>query len=145
MATDLSMMTAPMRREENCLLAVLPVDVRDRMRSHLERVALPRGKVLYEPGDATKGMYFPCDCIVSGVYTLEDGHSGEISLVGNDGIVGIDVLLGVIEYRRGRITVLDRARLEQEACECYHVVKKEADRLFPEADLRTDRVLRTSS
>jgi len=39
--------------------------------------------------------------------------------------------LGVIAYRRGRITVLDRARLEQLSCECYAVVKKETDRLQP--------------
>jgi hypothetical protein len=37
----------------------------------------------------------------------------------------------VIEYRRGRITVLDRPRLEQMACECYQVVKKEFARLLP--------------
>jgi CRP-like cAMP-binding protein len=36
---------------------------------------------------------------------------------------------GVIHYRRGRITVLDRAQLEKSACECYAVVKKESDRL----------------
>jgi Mn-dependent DtxR family transcriptional regulator len=38
---------------------------------------------------------------------------------------------GVIEYSRGRIRVLDRARLEQMSCECYAVVKKETDRLLP--------------
>jgi CRP-like cAMP-binding protein len=37
--------------------------------------------------------------------------------------------LGVIRYARGKITVLDRPRLEQLACECYAVVKKETDRL----------------
>src|SRR6186713_1318598 len=39
--------------------------------------------------------------------------------------------LGVIDYRRGRITVLDRPKLEQLSCECYAVVKKETDRLVP--------------
>lgn len=39
---------------------------------------------------------------------------------------------GIIEYRRGRITVLDRPRLEQASCECYPVVKKEFDRLLSE-------------
>jgi CRP-like cAMP-binding protein len=39
--------------------------------------------------------------------------------------------LGVIEYRRGMITVLDRPRLESMSCECYAVVKKETDRLLP--------------
>src|SRR5690348_11651408 len=38
---------------------------------------------------------------------------------------------GLIEYRRGRIRVLDRAALEARVCECYAVVKKEYDRLLP--------------
>ena len=37
--------------------------------------------------------------------------------------------LGVIEYHRGKITVLDRPLLEMLSCECYAVVKKETDRL----------------
>jgi CRP-like cAMP-binding protein len=40
---------------------------------------------------------------------------------------------GLIEYHRGRITVLDRPGLEARSCECYAVVKKEFDRLLPEA------------
>jgi CRP-like cAMP-binding protein len=38
---------------------------------------------------------------------------------------------GVITYARGRITVLDRPKLEELSCECYEVVKKEYDRLLP--------------
>ena len=38
---------------------------------------------------------------------------------------------GLIQYSRGRITVLDRPRLEARACECYDVVKRESDRLLP--------------
>ena len=37
---------------------------------------------------------------------------------------------GVIRYSRGKITVLDREKLEQLSCECYSVVKKESDRLL---------------
>jgi len=37
---------------------------------------------------------------------------------------------GVIRYRRGHITVLDRPALEGRTCECYAVVKKEYDRLL---------------
>ena len=37
---------------------------------------------------------------------------------------------GVIHYSRGRITVLDRPKLEAQACECYGVVKRESDRLL---------------
>jgi CRP-like cAMP-binding protein len=40
--------------------------------------------------------------------------------------------LGLIRYARGHISVLDRHGLEQRACECYDVVKKEYDRLLPE-------------
>jgi CRP-like cAMP-binding protein len=36
---------------------------------------------------------------------------------------------GIIDYRRGHITVLDRAEMEARACECYAVVKAESDRL----------------
>src|SRR6202521_3750317 len=38
---------------------------------------------------------------------------------------------GLISYRRGRITVLDRPGLEARSCECYQVVKTEFDRLLP--------------
>ena len=41
---------------------------------------------------------------------------------------------GLIRYRRGQITVLDRARLEQRTCECYAVVKREYSRLLPPTD-----------
>lgn len=40
--------------------------------------------------------------------------------------------LGVIEYHRGHITVIDRSRLEALSCECYAVVKRETDRLAPD-------------
>jgi CRP-like cAMP-binding protein len=38
---------------------------------------------------------------------------------------------GLIRYSRGRITVLNRAGLEERSCECYAVVKTEYDRLLP--------------
>ena len=38
---------------------------------------------------------------------------------------------GLIEYSRGKITVVDRERLEKRVCECYSVVKREYDRLLP--------------
>jgi CRP-like cAMP-binding protein len=39
---------------------------------------------------------------------------------------------GLIRYRRGHITVVDRPRLEERVCECYAVVKREYDRLLPQ-------------
>ncbi len=38
---------------------------------------------------------------------------------------------GLIEYRRGKITVIDRPGVEARSCECYRVVKTEFDRLLP--------------
>src|ERR1700730_10131934 len=42
---------------------------------------------------------------------------------------------GLIEYSRGKITVLDRPKLEARVCECYAVVKQESDRLLAVAEL----------
>ena len=38
---------------------------------------------------------------------------------------------GIIRYRRGHISVLDRAKLEKHSCECYEVVRRETARLLP--------------
>jgi CRP-like cAMP-binding protein len=45
---------------------------------------------------------------------------------------------GLISYRRGHITVLDRSGLESHACECYNVVKKEFHRLLCDVRNRQD-------
>ncbi len=225
---------------QNRLLAALPVEVQERLIPQLELVVLPLGKVVYESGDTLQYVYFPTDAIVSLLYVMEDGASAEISVVGNEGLIGIAVFmggestpsraivqsaghayrlpgqrlktefnrhgemmqlllrytqalitqmaqtavcnrhhsidqqlcrwlllsldrlpsnqlimtqelianmlgvrregvteaagklqkLGVIEYSRGHIEVLDRAKLEALCCECYAVVKKETDRLL---------------
>jgi len=42
---------------------------------------------------------------------------------------------GMIEYRRGRVTIVDRPKFETAACECYSIVKASHDRLVPKAEL----------
>jgi CRP-like cAMP-binding protein len=212
-----------------------------RLAPHLRLVDMPLGTVLYEPGDTLSHVYFPTESIVSLLYVTSSGASAEISMVGNEGLVGVPLFLGgrstpsravvqsaghalrmpaqallsefnrhedfqhfmlrytqalitqmaqtavcnrhhtidqqlcrwlllsldrlphnrlvmtqelianmlgvrregvtgaaqklqargVIEYHRGRITVLDRPRLERLCCECYAVAKAETDRLLP--------------
>ena len=38
---------------------------------------------------------------------------------------------GLIRYKRGHITIVDRLGLDARVCECYRVVKSECDRLLP--------------
>ena len=50
--------------------------------------------------------------------------------------------LDVIRYARGKITVLDRPKLEQLCCECYAVVKRETDRLSPRQAVSANAAVR---
>lgn len=79
---------------ENRLLAALPAEDYQRLVPHLELVSLPLEKVIYEPGEPIKHVYFPHQAIVSLVSTMEDGSTVEVGLVGNDGMVGTPVFLG---------------------------------------------------
>lgn len=235
----------PHEPQQNHLLAALSLAERERLFPHLQLAPLPLGKVLYESGDVMRHVYFPTNSIISLLYVLEDGTSAEISVVGNEGLVGVALFmggettpsraivqsagyayrligrllkeefhrsggmqllllrytqalltqmaqtavcnrhhsvnqqlcrwlllsldrlpgnkltmtqelianmlgvrregvtesagrlqkLGVIQYERGRITVLNRPQLEELCCECYAVVKKETDRLLPRMHL----------
>jgi CRP-like cAMP-binding protein len=228
--------------EQNHILAALRPAERERLFPHLQLVPMPLGKVLYESGEVLRHVYFPTDSIVSLLYVMEDGASAEISVIGNEGVIGVALFmggettpsrsivqsagsayrltgqrlkeefnrhgemlhlllrytqalltqmaqtavcnrhhsveqqlcrwlllsldrlssnqltmtqelianmlgvrregvteaagklqsLGVIEYSRGQITVLDRPKLEELCCECYAVVRKETDRLLPQ-------------
>ena len=65
-----------------------------RLFPHLQLVPMPLGKVLYESGDVLRHVYFPTDSIVSLLYVLADGASAEISVVGNEGLIGIALFMG---------------------------------------------------
>ena len=64
------------------------------MYPHLQLVTMPLGKVLYESGDVLRHVYFPTDSIISLLYVLANGASAEISVVGNEGLIGIALFMG---------------------------------------------------
>ena len=236
----------------NHLLATLPIEVYKRLCPTLTYVVFALGDVLYVPGERMDYIYFPTSAVVSLIYTMENGDTAEVGLVGNEGVVGVALFMGsatttnyavvqvaggalrmeaqalleefrrggpfqlmllrytqalltqisqtavcnrlhpvdkrlcrwlsmtrnrlpsnevhmtqefiahmlgvrregvtaaahrlqkvgLIRYRRGHITIVDREGLEAAACECYRVVKNEYDRLLGDCWSRTrgDRV-----
>jgi CRP-like cAMP-binding protein len=80
--------------QQNYLLAALPEAVRERLVPNLALVDMPLGRVLYESGDKVRHVYFPTESIVSLLYVMESGTSAEISVVGNEGIVGVALFMG---------------------------------------------------
>ncbi|MBR9792041.1 MAG: Crp/Fnr family transcriptional regulator [Gammaproteobacteria bacterium] len=79
---------------ENTLLNALPDESKQRLFSQIRLVELPLGKVIYDAGQNVSMVYFPTDSIVSLLSTMADGSSAEISVVGNEGLVGIAVFMG---------------------------------------------------
>jgi len=80
--------------KQNHLLATLDANDFERLLPHLELVALPLGCVVCEAGSHMDYVYFPTTAIVSNFYELESGASAEISVTGNDGLVGIALIMG---------------------------------------------------
>ncbi len=78
----------------NRLLAALSADGQARFFAHLECNELPLGDVIYESGATLESVEFPADCIISLLYCMENGESGEIAVVGNEGMVGISLFMG---------------------------------------------------
>jgi CRP-like cAMP-binding protein len=232
----------------NLLLAALPAADRERWFGALELVEMPLGQVLYESGRSVAHVHFPTTSIVSLLNLTAEGECSEVATVGNDGLVGVPLLMGgvstngravvqsagqgyrmrgpvvieefnrggavtqlllhylqalltqmaqtatcnrhhsieqqlcrlmllsldrapgtrlqatqehlagrlgvrresvtaaaqalqhagLIRYARGCVELLDRAGLEERACECYGVVKRECDRLLPQTRLPTE-------
>jgi CRP-like cAMP-binding protein len=79
---------------QNHLLAALPVEECQRLYPHLERVAMPLGKVLYESGNRLQHVYFPTNSIVSLLYIMNNGASAEIAVVGKEGLIGVALFMG---------------------------------------------------
>src|SRR3954453_5711841 len=76
------------------ILSNLPQDDYDRLVPSLQPVSLLSGEVIYEPSGPLHHVYFPTTCVISLLYTMENGTDAEMGLVGNDGVVGVALFLG---------------------------------------------------
>ena len=66
----------------------------ERWAPHLDLVDFSLGQVLSEPGIELHHVYFPATSIISLLYVMKDGQSAEIALVGNDGVLGLPMIMG---------------------------------------------------
>ncbi len=78
----------------NLLLCALPAAECGCLLPDLQPVTFSLGQILCEPGERIHYCYFPTSAVVSLVYTMEDGSTAEMGLVGNEGVLGVAALLG---------------------------------------------------
>jgi Crp-like helix-turn-helix domain len=78
----------------NRLLDTLPAAQRHRLMAAVSHVRLEPKTVLFEPGQRIDVVDFPCTCVVSLITPFHDGSTVEVASVGNEGIVGVPVVLG---------------------------------------------------
>jgi CRP-like cAMP-binding protein len=61
----------------------------------LEKVNLTIGEILYESHSQIRHVYFPYDCFVSMLTTVDTGRAAEVGLIGSEGMIGVPMALGV--------------------------------------------------
>jgi CRP-like cAMP-binding protein len=91
-------------RPNNRLLAAMPACDWEHLSQHMELVEMPLGQVLYESGDDLNHVYFPTTSIVSLINLAANGACAEFATVGNDGVVGVPLLMGGVSTN-GRAVV----------------------------------------
>lgn len=79
----------------NLLLDGLPSMGRQQLLSLSESVELVFGDLIYEPGEVISHVYFPTNSFISLILPIDGGASLEVGLVGNEGMYGTPVMLGV--------------------------------------------------
>jgi CRP-like cAMP-binding protein len=85
-----------MTAAENHLIELLPRDDRRRLLAICEPVDLALSEVLYKTGERTRNVYFPIDATVSLVTPIDGKPALEVGMVGREGMIGAQVVLGVM-------------------------------------------------
>lgn len=78
-------------------------------------VSLSVNQVLYEQGDKIEFLYFPLDCVASGLAIMEDGTTIETAMVGREGLIGISTILGSGRSRQWNWVLIGGAALQLDA------------------------------
>jgi CRP-like cAMP-binding protein len=78
----------------NRILSALPLSEYERLSRHLTEISLPLGQIIYPPEARIKYVYFVTSGVISLVANLKDGGTVEVGVVGNEGMVGLSVVLG---------------------------------------------------
>jgi CRP-like cAMP-binding protein len=81
----------------NHLLGALPRKDYQKLLSVLEPVKLDFGQILYESHAQIRHVYFPIDCFVSMLTTVDAGRAAEVGLIGSEGMIGVPMALGVAD------------------------------------------------
>lgn len=111
-------------QSKNQLLAALPAQEYQRLVPYLEHVVLTTQQVLYDSYEPIEYVYFPIQGLASLLYTMEDGETVEVGLVGHEGIVGLPVILGGMKTTNQAVVQIAGNAMRMEASR----LKREFDR-----------------
>lgn len=112
------------RWQENRLLASLPERDRSRLIPQLEILTLFAKETVHESAEEMNYVYFPLDCIVVLISSVESKATVEVGLIGNEGMVGAPILLGAKHSNSQALILTEGKALRLPAA----VLKKEAKR-----------------